>query len=293
MQDVGEILWTVAAPVAVAIVGVPLAAWLHRGEMAWRRAPAWLGLVVAAAYAVGHWGLRGWKGLPPGDVHDWMPFIALSSALLLACSSCAGSGWWQTVLCLLLTTGAAAALLRPRFAGWSATDLALWVGGLGVAWALVLIVWERGVRAATPGVAAVGLLLAALWSSLALVIFGSMTHGQFAGMLAAALGVVMTLSWLRSEWWSDAGAATVAGLVLPALWLLGIFYLDLPRWAPPLLALAGCAPWLAAIPALRARAPWQRLALVAFVSALAAAPVLIAGVLASLKAADGGGGPSY
>lgn len=291
MQDLAEILWPVAAPVAIAIVGVPLAAWLHRGEMAWRRSPAWLGLVIAVAYAVSHWGLRGWKGFPPSDVHDWMPFIALSSALLLGCVSCAGAGWWSTMMRLLLTTGAVALLLRPRLATWQAADSALWVGGLGVAWAVVLIAWERGVRAATPGTAAVGLLLAALWTSIALVIFGSMVHGQFAGMIAAALGVVMVLVWCRTSFWSDAGPATVVGLVLPALWVLGIFYLDLPRWAPPVLALAGCAPWLVAIPIVRGWSGWQRLLLVVVASALAAAPVLITGVLASLKASSSG--PSY
>jgi hypothetical protein len=118
-----------------------------------------------------------------------------------------------------------------------------------------------------------------------------MTHGQFAGMVAAPLGVVLVLAWWRPALWSDHGAATVAGLVLPGLWVLGISYLDLPRWAPPCLALAGCAPWLMAVPALRARAPWQRLLAVALASALAAAPVLVVGALASLKAA--GGEPSY
>ena len=295
MQDIGEILWPAVAPVVIAAIGVPLAAWLHRGEPAWRRSPAWLGLVIAVAYAVSHWGLRGWQGFPPGNVHDWMPFIALSSVLLLFCASCVGNGWWQTAMRLLLTSGTVAVLLSKRFPIWTATDITMWVGGLGIAWALVLIAWERVARASTPGVAVVGLLLVALWSSLALVLFGSMTHGQFAGMIAAALGVVMVLAWWRPSLWSDTGAATVAGLVLPGLWVLGLFYFGpaLPYWVPLMLALAGCAPWLATIPALRGRAPWQRLLVVVLASTALAAPVLIAGGIASPKPAAESGGPSY
>lgn len=297
MQDLGEILWPAVAPVVIAAVGIPLAAWLHRGDSAWRRSPAWLGLVIAVAYAVSHWGLRGWQGFPSGNVHDWMPFIALSSASLLACASCVGNGWWQVAMRLLLTMGVVLVLLRPRFAVWTMTEVVLWVGGLGVAWTLVLLAWERGARAATPGAAVVGLLLAALWSSLSLVIFGSMTHGQFAGMIAAALGAVMVLAWWRPSLWSDNGPATVAGLVLPALWLLGLFYFGppLPYWVPLMLALAGCAPWLAAIPALRGRPPWQRLLVVVVTSTVLAAPALIAGGLASpkQKSQADSGEPSY
>lgn len=297
MQDLGEVLWPAVAPAVIVAAGVPVAAWLHRGEAGWRRAPAWLGLVIAVSYALSHWGLRGWQGFPPGDVHDWMPFIALSSALLLACASCVGNGWWQAVMRVLLTCGAVAVLLSRRFPVWTPTDIALWIGGLGLAWALVLIAWERGARAATPGVAVAGLLLVALWSSLALLIFGSIAHGQFAGMIAAALGAVMVLIWWRPSWWSDTGVATVAGLVLPGLWVLGLFYFSpaLPYWVPPVLALAGCTPWLVTIPALRGRSPWQRLLVVVLVSTALAAPVLIAGGLASPNQASQpeGGDPSY
>jgi hypothetical protein len=117
-----------------------------------------------------------------------------------------------------------------------------------------------------------------------------MTHAQFAGILTAALAAALVIGWRKPAWYSPAGPVTIVAVVLPTLWLLGYRYAELPVWSLPCLALGGLAPLLLTITPLRAWSDWKRMAAVAVVTAVVVSPVLIWGVITSIKAA---GEPSY
>jgi hypothetical protein len=100
-------------------------------------------------------------------------------------------------------------------------------------------------------------------------------------------------------WWrgSSTAAATSLALalavLLPMWWILSTTMAELPRWAPFLLALSGATSALAALPRLRAWAPWQRIVCIAAAATVLVAPVLVWGVVQSMRMSASTGGDGY
>jgi hypothetical protein len=283
MIDQGEILWGVVAPPLLMLAGLALSATSRR----------WMptGAVLAVVYALAHLGMAKWPS-PGGNVHDWPAWIAVTGGVVTLCAARAGGPLaWRMILRLVIAGVAVWLMLRPQLHGGGTGAAVGLVAGLAIGWTVMILLWERAHAAATPGTSLIGLTTVAGLSAISLLMFNSLTHAQFAGILVAALGAALVVCWWRPAWWGDRTAVTVVALVLPALWLLGRFYADLPGWAVVLLALSGLAPWVGAHPAVRARAAWQRLAIVAGVALVLAAPVLAWGAVTSARAA--GAQPEY
>jgi hypothetical protein len=116
------------------------------------------------------------------------------------------------------------------------------------------------------------------------------TYGQFAGIFTAALVAAVVLGWWKPAWYAPSGPVLVGAVVLPMLWLLGYRYANLPVWALPILALAGLAPLIIQATTIRTWSGVKPVLAVAVVTVLVASPVLVWGVLTSIKAAAE---PSY
>lgn len=287
MIDQREILWGVFAPPVLMAIGMVATVYLPVA----RRFLS-TGALLALVFGVCQLGFRGWP-LPGGDVHNWPAWIAFAGGLITFCSACAsGPLMWRILVRLAITGVASWLLLALELRGVSASTSAVWVISSTLLWTVLILMWEPAHAATTPGVSVTVLTTLAGLASAALLLFNTMNHAQFAGILTAALGAAAVLSWLRPAWYVPAGPVIIAALVLPSLWLLGTFavYTGLPTWSLPFLALAGLAPLVTTIAPVRNWSAWKRLLLANLVTVLLVSPVLIWGVITSIKASSQ---PSY
>lgn len=285
MIDQREILWGIVAPPLLMAVGMAATAYVPVA----RRFLS-TGALLALVFGLSLLGFRGWPA-PGGDVHHWPAWIAFAGGLITLGAACGhGPLLWRILVRAALTGIAGWLLLWPQLQRGSTTDAVLWIGGVAVGWTGVVLAWERAHASATSGVSAGALTALAGVAALALLLFNTMTHAQFAGILTAALTAALVLGWWRPAWYAPAGPVTVTALVLPALWLLGHRYADLPGWTLPFLLLAGTAPLLVRWPWVAGLSAWKRLVATIALTVLITSPVLIWGVVTSIKASAE---PSY
>lgn len=279
MIDQREIIWGVLAPPVLMAIGMAATAYLPAS----RRFLS-TGALLALVFGVSQLGFRGWV-LPGGDVHNWPAWIAFAGGLITLCSACGhGPLVWRIVVRLVITGFASWLLLRPQLQHGSTGTAVAWIGGTTIVWTAIILAWERAHAAITQGVSVTALAVLAGVSALSLLLFNSLTHAQYGGILTAALVAAAVLSWWRPAWYGPAGPVTVSALVLPTLWLLAHRYADLPLWALPFLALAGLAPLAVLAAPLRTSSDWKRLLTVKLATILVASPVVVWGVITSLRA---------
>lgn len=292
MIDQREIFWGVLAPTVLMAIGIIATAYLPVA----RRFLS-TGALLALVFGVCQLGFRGWP-LPvlpyaSNDVHNWPAWIAFVGGLITYCSACAsGPLIWRILVRLAITGVASWLLLALELRGASASTSAAWIISATLLWTLLILTWERAHAAATPGVSVTVLTTLAGLSSVSLLLFNTMNHAQFAGILTAALSAAAVLSWWRPTWYVPAGPVIIVALVLPSLWLLGTFavYTGLPTWSLPFLALAGLAPLVTTFAPVRIWPAWKRVLLANLITVVLVSPVLIWGVITSIKASSG---PSY
>lgn len=285
MIDQREILWGIVAPPVLMAVGMVVTAYVPVAKRFLST-----GALLALVFGLSLLGFRGWPA-PGGDVHNWPAWIAFAGGLITLCSACGhGPFWWRIGVRALITGLASWLLLWPQLQHGSTSDAVLWIGGTTVVWTMLVLGWERAHAATTPGVSASALTTLALLSSISLLLFNTMTHAQFAGILTAALTAALVLGWWRPSWYSANGPVTVTALVLPALWLLGCRYADLPLWTLPFLGIAGFAPFIIAFARIGGWSAWKRVVIVVVATLVITSPVIIWGVVTSIRAAAE---PSY
>jgi hypothetical protein len=257
----------VAVMVAVGLCG--LALYLGKDRARGALGPLALGL----AYLAGHLVITGWIAFPPADTTNWLPYFALTAAVLGAlCALVATKAWARVIIFALISAGALRLLLRPKFQyGWSLGEGWLWVGCLVCAFVLLAVILDAlGRRAATANEMPAFLLITCAGTFGALLLSGSILLAQFAAVLGAAVfGSLLFAVWKVPL---GRGIVPVFSLLLAALLVSGYFFADLPLGSAPLLAFA---PALALVPI---RAP--KLLAFGIRSALVSIPILVALVLA-------------
>ncbi len=279
MIDQREILWGVLAPPVLMAIGMAATAYLPI-----TRRFLSTGALLALVFGLSQLGFRGWV-LPGSDVQNWPAWIAFAGGLITLCSACGqGPLLWRVSVRLAITGIATWLLLRPLLQ--SSGEVIAWIGGSAVAWTALILVWERAHAATSSGVSVTALTALAGFSAASLLLFNCMTHAQYAGILTAALTAALVLTWWRPAWYAAAGPVTVTALVLPTLWLLGQRYADLPLWAVPLLALAGLAPLVSNLGVVRTWPAWKRVTATALATLVVVSPLLIWGVITSIKASS-------
>lgn len=285
MIDQREILWGVVAPPVLMAIGMAATAYLPAS----RRFLS-TGALLALVFGVSQIGFRGWV-LPGSDVHNWPAWIAFAGGLITLCSACGqGPLLWRVSIRIVITSVATWLLLRPQLQHGSTGAAVAWIGGTAVVWTAVMLWWERVHAATTQGISVTVLAVLAGLSALVLLLFNSLTHAQYGGILTAALVAALIASWWKPTWYSPAGPVTVSALVLPALWLLGQRYADLPLWALPFLALAGVAPLVISIAPMNRWSDSKRVLVAKLATVVVVSPVLIWGILTTIKASSD---PSY
>lgn len=285
MIDQREILWGIVAPPVLMAIGMAVTA-----QVPAARRFLSTGALLALVFGISLLGFRGWPA-PGGDVHNWPAWIAFAGGLITLCSACGhGPLPWRIAVRLAITGVAGWLLLWPQLQHAATGAAVAWIAGTAVAWTALVLGWERAHAAATPGVSAGALVALAGLGSASLLLFNTMTHAQFAGILTAALTAALVLGWWRPAWYAAGGPVTVTALVLPALWLLGHRYADLPLWTLPFLALAGLAPLIAGLSRVNGWIEWKRVAITVAATVALTAPVVVWGVVTSIRASAE---PSY
>lgn len=282
------IMASVISPIICALAIALVAGWLRRASGTWRDHIGWEGALLLVSIAACHLALVGWNGFPPTDVKFWPIVVAVAAIPLAAMANVILPWSARYAVALLIIGGASVLLLRPELTAQGASDNAILVVVVLAGWFATYWSWSSAAAASTPGELLTAVLVTTGLTAFGLLLFGSFTYAQVVGILGFSLAVLALMHWLGGM--SRTGAVSVAvaaGIVLPMWWILGVTMADLPRWAPPLLLVAGASSWLTAIPAIGCLASWKRIACVAVVASALAAPVIICGVKASLPAAGG------
>jgi hypothetical protein len=224
-----------AAAAAVSCL-VVVTGWLLR-----RRAPGgWAGAVgVAGGYVAGQAAALGWPPFPPLAAAEKLFFLTVAVGVLgaLAAPRPRPVVLRATLHGVLLIAAWVLLLLPLVRSAWGWDEAAGWLLGLGAAGFVFWLSLEA--MSVPPAGVLSGLTLpvVALGTAVVLHWSGSDKLAQLGLVLAAALGPGVVGGRLLP----DRGAATVVAVVLPGLWLIGLFYSEAPWLALVLLAVAPAA----------------------------------------------------
>jgi hypothetical protein len=271
------ILWGVLVPAVVsgAVLALDWGPWRREGG---RRGGDRVGAVaLGGGFIAGQVGLVGVPPFPPIDATHVLVYLALVGTglgLWLGPRPATGPLGW--LLRGAASLSAPAWLLRPllthRFELWSGV---LWIGGLAFGTLALWIALEALAKRPPGSVGFLVPLVTASGGAVALLLSGSALVAQFAGVLAAALGPATVMASLRPRA-SLASAAPVEAILLSALWIAGLFYVEVPAWSALLLGVAPIAASAARLLAQRKLSPGAAGALAvlaAFASTAAAVAV--------------------
>ncbi len=216
-------------------------------------------LAIATGWTLGYLATGGVPGKPWNTGENWLLPIGVAAAML---ATTPGQVPLQLSLRLALVVGICIAMMQPAIQhAWSIPTSAAWVsGGAVVAWCcteLVVAVERRRPGRDLP----VALALTAAAAGLVTAMTDSITVDQFGLVLAAVLAGGAATALLLPAHLAPRGHAAVAMPLLTAVLLFGTHSSDLHmRYAATLLAAPALA-WVAELPALRRRPPWQIVAL--------------------------------
>jgi hypothetical protein len=242
------------------VVSLAVLALTRRRRAAAGTPSAWGGaLAVGGGYLAGHAALAGGPPVPPLERVDWLWCLAAAAVLVCTVAGLvAPRDWLRWGLRAPLGAAVLVLLLLPLLKTWGRGETTAWLAGLGAA-ALVLWAALDAVVARGPGTGAPLLLVVlALGSSLVLLVSGSAVYGQLGLALTASLAGSLAAACWTPSLLPPRGLATVVGVLLPGLWLLGYFYAEVPAASAALLAAALPAAALVQVRPVRERLrPWQ------------------------------------
>lgn len=279
MIDQQEITWGIVAPPLLMAVGMAAIA-----QLPLLKRTVYTGVLLAVIFALCQLGFRGWA-MPGKDVQDWPAWIALTGGLLTCCSMCHhGPSPWRIVMRLIITGLSVWLLLKPQIQSEGTLTIATWVIGGAMIWTTLMVTWERVHTVTSAKIQLTTFVMLSGLTAMSLLLFNCLTHAQYSGILTAALTAALVIAWWRPNWFNAQGMVTVVALILPTLWLLSNRYSNLPNWTLPLLALAGLAPFITILNPVRHWSEWKRLATTLAILGTLLLPVIIWGVVTSIRA---------
>jgi hypothetical protein len=244
-------------------------------------APWWGALAVGLAYALGHAGVAT-PSIPPADVTDRVPLVALAGAVVAAF----GSGRRVGVLAGSLGLAALAwvVMLGPVLgAGELPRETVAWLATTAVVTLLAVLNVALLDAPARRSELWAALTAFAVGVGVVLVLANSAVLFQLGGVLAVVLAASLLGSWGLPV----GGGVPVAAAVLTALVVEGFVYAFLPASAALLLAASPAVLWLTRLGPIARLGPKARAAVAAGLILL---PVAIAaGLVLASKSSDGYG----
>lgn len=244
----------------------------------WRRTPpstTWgSALAIGAGFIAADIGFRGWHGLAPAAGTNWL-MHATALGILAAVFAPLLRPTWLKPIGAVLILAAAVFLIRRRPILTGDTEIITIAALTAAAGAVIWLALRIGARA-TPGAGPFVVLgFGLLGMSVAIVQSHTLSLGQLTGTLALTTAPLFALGLWRRSWNIAAGAAPVVGVAAASLLLIWRGASDTPSPLSQGLAAAALAcPALLALPPLRRRGLWTRIALASL-----AAGVLAAGAI--------------
>jgi hypothetical protein len=279
MIDQQEITWGIVAPPLLMAVGMAAIA-----QLPLLKRTVYTGVLLAVIFALCQLGFRGWA-MPGKDVQDWPAWIALAGGVFTCCSMSHHGPWrWGIVMRLIITGLSVWLLLKPQIESEGTLTIATWVIGGAMIWTTLMVAWERVHTVTSAKIQLTTFVMLSGLTAMSLLLFNCLTHAQYSGILTAALTAALVIAWWRPNWFNAQGMVTVIALILPTLWLLSNRYSNLPNWTLPLLALAGLAPFITILNPVRHWSEWKRLATTLAILGTLLLPVIIWGVVTSMRA---------
>jgi hypothetical protein len=244
----------VLLPAAVAAVVVALGRVLGKRSGTAEASPWWTASAVGLAYLAGHLAVAR-PSIPPIDVTDRIPFLALAAAVVAAVEAAAKPGpRVRAAVRFVLVALALGLILGPVIgAGDIPREVVVW---LSASVAVALVAWiDLEALIARPRGADVlrALILTSGGASVALMI----AESAVLCLLAAALTAALTAAWVVARGAFHQGHLSTAVAVLTALVLEGFVYATLPATSAALLAAAPAATWVTRLGPLRRLGPWS------------------------------------
>ena len=202
--------------------------------------PAWTGAVaMAAAYLFGHWVVKGFQPFPPVETTGWIPFLVLASVALGLAMLRYHDRPWPQVAPVVLTGLALWLTMRPLYIyTWNTQEALFYSVGFAAAWLGLWSALHFAVRAVKDRSLPLALSMAAGASAIVLALSGTALFGQLTGALAAGLGGVTIIAWRRRRFDLGLSAVPVLAVILPVVWLNGLFYAEVPVICVVLLAIS-------------------------------------------------------
>ena len=288
MDPTQILLWVVALPVGVSTaLGAVILLW-GRGDAERGARLGWLGgVALAAAYLAGHLGVLGAPAsLGVTVTTEWLPlYAALVGVPLGALEAWRFERGWRWLPRALASALLLGFMLKAKVqytwtTGEAVRAVLLTGAACMVAWLFVDILRHSPpppddveVGEGGPGAALVTLTWLGL-TALTLAMGSSLKLGMLGGVLTAAFGPFLVVTWFRRDVPALRGAFPVMALVWQALVLRGVFYASTPKLAAVLLIAACFGSGISTWPLVRRRPWWQgALASTAMLSVFAASAV--------------------
>ena len=140
---------------------------------------------------------------------------------------------------------------------WERVEGLLWIGGLGLAIAVLWNMLERLSAKRSGASLPLSLWLFCAASSAAFFFSGSALLAQLCGVLAAVFGAAVVLAWWAPGLSLASGTLAVFVPVYSGLLIQAYFYSELPFWSAILLYLAPFALWFGEKRRIYYMAPWK------------------------------------
>ncbi|HKE01255.1 MAG TPA: hypothetical protein VKE69_09615, partial [Planctomycetota bacterium] len=225
MDPTQALLFGVALPAAVAGVALLVAGVTRLRFLA--------AAAVALAFAAAFVEIVGRPSFPPKESTHWLPWVAAAAvaAALLEPSPLLGKAV-RAIACVAVPV-----VFLSRLPGsWTEPTRVVWAAALVGGTAVVWLSLDGLARAAAPSAMLAATWIVAAASAVAIGLSGSAVLGQLAGAVAAALGAALVLCVWKPASAVAPGVVPAVALLLPALWICGRFFAELPLSAMACLA---------------------------------------------------------
>jgi hypothetical protein len=243
-------VWAGLALPAAVTAGLLLVAWRawHRQRSARESRSRGGPLAVGAGFGAGYLALFGWPGVPPGDIVDWLFFLAVPLAAVGLVDSLLRMPLAGRVVLIALAVPAALLLLaRPLLAagepiaGETSTQLMLFTA---VAASSLVALDALAVRISAARLSAI-LLVLAVPAAIVMTLAGSLRYGQIALLLAATQVGALAANVALGRAAVGRGTVLVFGTLFVGLLWCGNGYAELNTFDALVLLAAPNAAWLA------------------------------------------------
>ncbi|MFQ5456230.1 MAG: hypothetical protein ACE5EA_08520 [Nitrospirota bacterium] len=188
-----------------------------------------LGLLLG--YVAGHIGIMGWPTFPPGDpTTGWFVYIASAAFATVLAESAWRSSRWAVWTVRTLLMGVTCWLILSPFIkyNWGMGETIVRISVIVLIMLVLCKILEDIGRYGSEGMSALLLTLLATVESIVILLSHSVLLAQLQGVITAALGAAVVLTWLLPQVSLVQAGISMVSMLSVAHAISAIFYADMP-----------------------------------------------------------------